>query len=207
MHNTNEENENLIDDGLFEVPIGNIKVDQETVKRFLREAKWQVTENCESQEAPSSKKGQRLSPKSQAKVHRIQANKIRDFRSDILRQNDIASMDKFVNLLKASRISEEIEKKKPLLSPTEIEQATDLIEIKITKKQRNSVLRDITQIIPKKKSRVYKSNDKPPTISKESTARTESKLDKPIVAPKKEGPRSISQNPVSQQQFVFDNVP
>ena len=100
----------------------------------------------------------------------------------------------------------------------------DLIEIKIKKNKRGSVLKDITQIIPKKKSRKEGSanasslmrsseNVKPPTIpnsmSKESTAR-DSRADSSKVADRYQppkGPRSSSQNAaITQQQFAFENV-
>jgi hypothetical protein len=52
-----------------------MRIDADTSRRLFREAKWQIKEQNEARTAeqfepsePSSKKGQRLSPKSQAKV-------------------------------------------------------------------------------------------------------------------------------------------
>ena len=125
-----------MDDAIVSVNIRSNQVDQDTQKRFVREAKWIVREDYEqkdqSYDEPSSKKGSRLSPKSQDKVKRLAAQKTTQYKSDKLRHVDIQSMDAFMALLKQARVSEDIVKPKQKLVETQ-QMSSDLIEIKVTK--------------------------------------------------------------------------
>lgn len=108
-----------MDDALVRTGIFSNKIDPETQKRFVREAKWTVREEQEQQissnEEPSSKKGARLSPKSQTKVMRLAAKRTVEHRSDKMRHADVLGMDQLMALLKQSRESEEVVKPKQKL--------------------------------------------------------------------------------------------